>query len=98
MGILGDFCIQQYRSQQNKIAELGMNHVAMNPHLSETGCYRDRLVGDHPHFRSPTISFHWKPNSSAVDRANPKLFQCRDDSASHFVGFVCRVMELEIGY
>src|SRR5207253_1471815 len=73
-----------------------MNHVAMNPHLSEAGRHRYGLVGNHPHFRSPTISLHREPNGSAIDRANPNLFQCRDDSARHFVGLVCRVMEFEI--
>ena len=97
MGIFGDFCIHQYRSQENEIPELGMNHVAMNPHLSEARRDRYRLVGDHPHFRSPTISLHRESNGSAIDRANPDLFQCRDDSAGHFVGFVRRVMEFEIG-
>src|SRR5207244_11465646 len=73
-----------------------MNHVAMNPHLSEAGRHRYGLVGNHPHFRSPTISLHREPNGSAIDRANPNLFQCRDDSARHFVGLVCRVMEFEL--
>src|SRR5438309_10771508 len=73
-----------------------MNHVAMNPHLSEAGRHRYGLVGNHPHFRSPTISLPREPNGSAIDRANPNLFQCRDDSARPFVGLVCRVLEFPL--
>src|SRR5579859_3039784 len=74
-----------------------MNHVAMNPHLSETCRHGYRLVGNHPHFCSPAISFHREPNRSAIDRADPNLFQCRNNSEGHFVSFVCRVMEFEVG-
>ena len=57
----------------------------MNSHLSEARRDGYRLMGDHPHFRSPTISLHRKSNGSAIDRANPDLFR-------HTVGTVLAEM------
>ena len=50
MLILTDLSIDEHGAEQNEAAELRMNDVAMNSHVTEAGSNRNRFVRDDPGF------------------------------------------------
>src|SRR5260370_31161200 len=96
MRVVGDFSIHEHHSEQNEITELRMNHVAMNPHASETRSDSHRLVRNDPHLRSPAVRFHGETHRSAIHRADTDSLELRDNLAGSLVGFVACVMKFEI--
>src|SRR5437899_11301443 len=97
MGLLADFGVDQYGTEENEVAEFRMDYVPVDAHLPQTRSYCDRLVRDYPHLRSPVIGFHGKPSRPAVDCADSELLQCRHDPPCHLVRLIRRMVEFEVG-
>ena len=98
LGVGRDLGRDDNRSEQHEAAEARMNHIAMDAHLPETGCHRDRFVGNDPKPAGvPAIGLHRKSGGAPVDRADAGCVECPHDPPRDVVHLVARVMKFEIG-
>src|SRR5262249_28304827 len=95
--VLANLGIHEDRAEQHEVAELRMDDVAMDAHVSQAGRYRHRLVGDGPHLGAPAIGLHGKSSGAAIHCANPFFFQCGRNSTPDVVDLVGRVVKLYVG-
>ena len=77
---------------------LGMNQVAVNPHVAKPSLHGDRLVRDHPN-RAATglIHFHGKTHGR-IDSSDAALLQFGDDRCTDLIDLFTRSMEFEVGH
>src|SRR3990170_5006795 len=74
-----------------------MYHIAMDPHLAESGGYSNRFMRDHPDLSGKAIHLHGEPHSR-VHGSNSSLFECGDYISSNLVHLITCVVKLEIRY
>jgi hypothetical protein len=86
---------EQNRSQQDEVAELRMNDVAMDPHPAETRGHGHRLVGDDPDFPRKPAHLHRK-TARRIHGPMAGLLESPDDLPADLVHMVGRLVKLEI--
>jgi len=95
--LLRDLGVNQHGVQENEIAELGMDDVAVDAHMAQSCGHGYRLVGDHPDLAGEAVHFHGKAHRG-IDRPVSIDLEHGDDCASDVVDPIARMMELEVGY
>src|SRR5215510_3654506 len=94
--VFGYLGIDEHRSQQNEVAKLRVNNIAMNTHVTEASSHCDCFVRHKPELaRSNSIHFHRKPHRR-VDRTDANITERRHDSMGSFVYSIAGVMKFDV--
>jgi hypothetical protein len=96
LGVVADLPVHQHRSEQDEVAELGVNDVAVDAHLSQPGCHGDRLVADDPDLLREGVHVHRETHRGS-DGTHTDLPELGRYGAAHFVRVVTGVVKLEVG-
>ena len=91
-----NFSSQDDRSEQDEVAESGVDDVAVNTHLAETRRNRDRLMRDGPHLLAPAVGFH-RESGGRIQGPHTDTFAGPYNVASNLVRIVRRLVELQVG-
>jgi hypothetical protein len=89
-----DLDVGEHRAQNHEVPEFRVDQVAVNPHVTETGFDRDRLVRDDP--GHGLMHLHGEAHGR-IHCANAARFELGDDFRADVGDLVTGAMELEIG-
>src|SRR5262245_39124984 len=98
MLILRDGRLNQHRAEQNKIAEPGMDHIAMNAHMAQAGGHRDRLMRQDPELAGADLDHFHRKSHRWVNGADAFAFKYGDDTLGSLIYTVTSLMEFKIRY
>ncbi len=96
-GVFADLGVDEDGAEQDEVAELGVDDVAVNTHLAEPRRDGDRLVRDDPRLPRELVHLHGKAHRG-IDGAHAHRLQLAHHVSADLVGVVARVMELQIGH
>ena len=83
--------------QQDEVAELGVDDVAVNAHVSQARSDGDRLVRDDPNLAARKAVHLHREAHRRVDRSHSLALQSGHDLASDLVDVIAGVVEFEVG-
>ena len=92
----GRLGVDQDRPQQDEVAELGVDDVAVDAHVPQARRDGDRLVRDDPDLAGEAVHLHREAHRR-VDRPDALLLQGGDDLAGDLVDVIAGVVELQVG-
>ncbi len=101
-GVVGDglavgrrLGVDQYRAKDDEVAELGVDDVAVDAHVTQARRHGHRLVRDDPNLAGEAVLLHRKARRR-VHGPDALLFQGGDDLAGDLVGMVVGAVKLQI--
>jgi hypothetical protein len=95
MAPVGQAATQSLHSDE--VAELGVDHVAMDAHPSEARLHGDRLMRNDPDLAGEPAHLHRKSHRG-IHGPDPALLQRRDDRATHVVHVITGAMKFDVGH
>ena len=87
----------QDRPQQDEVAELGVDDVAVDAHVPQARSDGDRLVRDDPNLAAGKAVHLHREAHRRVQRPDALLLQGRHDLAGDLVDVIAGVVELQVG-
>ena len=93
--VFGGFRPDEDRPQQDEVAELGVDDVAMNPHHAQAGGDCHGLVRDDPHLLRPAVGLHREAHRR-VDGRHALPLQGGHDGPADLVHVLAGVVELQV--
>ena len=97
MVVVGRLAADQDRTQEHKIAELGMDQVAVNTHVAEAGFDGDRLMRNDPSCASPDLVHLHGKSHGRIHSFNVSFLKFGDDRGADFVHFFAGPVEFQVG-
>ena len=87
--------VDQNSSQDDEVAELGVDNIAVNAHAAQAGSHGNRLVPDNPDLAWKVVLLHRKARRG-IHRSNATFLQGGDYLTGDFIGVIIGAVELQV--